>query len=311
MFLRILYLFVGIFYGSNVFSCDRLWMDSGYFCYGEDEDYSKNQFFYNLYHYNQTAAEEIRNETAETEQGNRLKVKLFAFYETDNYRNYTEHEIPLCFISGWRDRNLDSQKFFSLGDAYSHYVDFNNSSKNLSKIGLKKLVQDSPGSFVETLIGDFRQRGLKIDEFSTRQNDPNKQLVGPIFNHQNYSHSEQAFFSYVYHKSNSSFIYSDIPKSLLVNMVSYHPPCEYCYRSINTLLSDDLNIFKERFITRIFPNIVGSDNFTTDQLENDDPLIKNSISSIKTHVLFSSADINPTQSFDVFTQNPTFINSRF
>lgn len=306
MFLRILYLFVGILYGSNVFSCDRLWMDSGYFRYGEDEDYSKNQFFYDLYTYNQIAAEEIRNETID--QRNRLKIKLFAFYEENNYDNYEEYELPLSFISGWRDATLDN-RFFSLGDAYSSSINFNNTTKNLSKIGLKKLVQDSPGSFVETLIDDFRQRGLKIDEFSTKQSDLNKQLVGPVFNHQNYSHSEQAFFSYVYHKFNSPFIYPDIPKSLLVNMVSYHPPCEYCYRSINTLLSDELNIFKERFIDRIFPNIW--DNFTIDQIKNDDPLIKNSISSIKTHVLFSSADINPIQSFDVFTQNPTFIDSRF
>lgn len=306
MFLRILYLFVGIFYGSNSFCCDRLWMDSSDFFYGKDGDYSKKQFFRDLYTYNQSAAEEIREATVD--QRNRLKIKLFAFYEENNYGSYEEYEVPLSFISGWRDATLDN-KFFSLGDAYSGDINFNDISKNLSKIGLKKLVQDSPGSFIKTLIDDFRQRGLKIDEFSTKQNDLNKQLVGPIFNHQNYSHSEQAFFSYVYHKSNSSFIYPDIPKSLLVNMISYHPPCEYCYRSINTLLSDDLNTFKERFITRIFPNIWN--NFTTEQLENDDPLIKNSISSIKTHVLFSSADINPIQSFDVFTQKPTFIDSRF
>ena len=31
---------------------------------------------------------------------NLMKVKLFAFYEKDDYRNYLEYEIPLIFLSG-------------------------------------------------------------------------------------------------------------------------------------------------------------------------------------------------------------------
>ena len=90
--------------------------------------------------------------------------------------------------------------------------------------------------------------------------------------------------------------------------MSYHPPCQICFRTSKLLIGEKNNNFKFKFLCRIFPNILN--NFTEEQYLSNNQLIEDCMNNIKIKILFGSCDINRAQSFDLFSDNPPFIGVR-
>ena len=100
------------------FNYEHLFMESGDF-FDADEEMNSNQFFLELYTYNHLIANEIRTKH-EKDSRNRLKAKLFAFYEDNNYKNYEQYEFQFYFISSW-DNDCNNEENVTLGDSYKNF----------------------------------------------------------------------------------------------------------------------------------------------------------------------------------------------
>jgi hypothetical protein len=243
---------------------------------------------------------------------NIMFVTLYAFH--DNY--YEQIDFPRIFESGWisdEDRNKVLKEFqpfngrtpFHLGDAYKAYNFFDlhsdvlkikrtSNDDFLSQAIIRYLDKKSRRqpynynqSFISKLLDDFRVRSINFD---TREDSSD-------FNHQNHSHTEQAFFSYVEHSLEKTFEGEALPKSILVNKVSYLPICDsgFCLKAIKTLLSDeDESNFKSSFVKKLFPKAYS---------KIGDSLWKSSMSNLKINLLFTSSDIASASDFDLINND--------
>lgn len=283
----------------------------------EDIEQKKRDFYQTLHLSNETLSRNIREykDGNPQETRNILSGSLYVFYDED-YNNLEKKEVSRIFLSGWLPTNVGNlnhhfgKEAFCLGNAYEPFSYFANASKILSikkTAGLHSLSQsikkskdfypnpDNPlirpreeevpfsSTFIHKLIEDFGTRDI---DFESGAN---------TYQHQNHAHTEQAFFSYIEHslKPEETFAKDDLPKSVLVNMVSYLPICSggFCLTAIKTLLSNEQ--FKYKFLKKIIPHA-----YTKHEADWGEQ-----IKNININLLYTSADLPPIPELSFIPQN--------
>jgi hypothetical protein len=283
----------------------------------------KREFFKQLQKANADTASMIRDFKEEHPKDSRniMVVNLYALY-ADNCAVIQEFVTPNIFVSGWLPvepiktstflKDLEEsfdKKPFCLGSAYQQYPLFNMHSKILAmrrKAGHQFLSADiqaeldkNPqnqnqyaGSFIDNLTQDFWIRRVNFD---TPREDQ------AVFDHQTCSHTEQAFFSYIARSEECDFgvfpqgniVNVSIPKSILVNMISYEPICSngHCLKSINTLLSTDRKYtFKSEFLKKVLPSAYEASQVKKDRWEEI-------VSRVNLNLLYTASELPPIDSF--------------
>lgn len=262
------------FFTISLWCCTVGYTSEGHFIHRDQfysldiSDLKKNPspFYSAVQEFNEKWSKDIRNYkiTNKKENRNILVASLYVFYD-DKYQEIEVREIDKIFFSGWLPTDKDDEKAFCLGSAYKNYPLFKDStdifklkktpSKSLSNVIESKLSSLKyeglyTDTFIYKLIQDFGMRNIDF-EFSGSDSSS-------VYNHQNHAHTEQAFFSYIEHSllREKAFLRKDVPKSVLVNMVSYLPICDtgFCLTAINSLISPENNVFKKTFLKKIMPN---------------------------------------------------------
>jgi hypothetical protein len=231
-------------------------------------DLKKNPspFYSGVQEFNEKWSKDIRKHKIANKKENRniLVASLYVFYD-DKYQDIEVKEIDKIFFSGWLPTEKDDERAFCLGSAYKNYPLFKDSTDIFK---LKKTLTKPLSNIIETKLPSFKYGGLYTDtfiykliqDFGMRSID--FEFSGSdsssVYNHQNHAHTEQAFFSYIEHSlpKEKAFLRKDVPKSVLVNMVSYLPICDtgFCLTAINSLISPESNVFKKTFLKKIMPN---------------------------------------------------------
>ena len=316
------FLLVFFYHFTVAYTSDGYFVHRDQFSLKDSDSEHKKNFYKSLQLSNEEKSQKIREYKSinQEELRNILLSSLYSFYD-DEYKDIERKEITRVFLSGWLPTDAKTvQEFFKkevfcLGSAYKEYKYFDNSTKILSikrKPGshfLSESIQDSThfhpyenpkkstrdevkyeDTFIYKLIQDFSMRGI---DFETPQ--------GSIYNHQNHAHSEQAFFSCIQNSlvSEEIFAREDIPKAILVNIVSYLPTCsmEFCLTSIKTLLCDDH--FKYKFLQKIINNLYKKHE------KNWSDLIK----EISINIIFTSSNLPPAQNVGFIEQNGILFKS--
>ena len=70
----------------------------------------------------------------------------------------------MIFLSGWRLEE-DELRYFSLGHAYHYFENYNIISDIMAKTGIKKMMRQKYGSFIEQLVTDFSDREIALVNF--------------------------------------------------------------------------------------------------------------------------------------------------
>jgi hypothetical protein len=288
-----------------------------------DGSIEKKGFYTSLQSLNDSKTKTIRDykEKYKDETGNILLSSLYLFYD-EEYKEFEKKEISKVFLSGWlpptnvKDLQDSMQKeAFCLGSSYEKYPYFSNASKILSikrKPGHNSLSQSIKESgdfhpntkplvrerddityentFVYKLIEDFSVRGIEFES-----------VGGATYQHQNHAHTEQAFFSYIEHSltAEDTFNKADIPKAILVNMVSYLPTCSggFCLTAIKNLLSSEQ--FKYKFLKKVIPNVYQKNERNWSEL----------IKTININLLYTSSDLPLSDELDFIRQNGMLFKS--
>jgi hypothetical protein len=333
LLLRFLLLFFCCFqlaYAADV--SEEYFVHRDQFVLNDNEGEQKKSFYQQLQHSNEAQSQKIRGYKSKypEERRNILLVSVHAFYD-DHYEDYETKENSRVFLSGWlpineRSRNAEDirnvQDFFEkepfcLGSAYKEYLYFDNATKILNikrkegQSSLSQSIQESPDFHpYEGAKKSPRDRGSVqfektfisklIDDFGKR--DINFELPGgDVYNPQNHAHSEQAFFSCVLNSLTIHEIFTreDIPKSILVNMVSYLPICNtgFCLAAIKALLSS--NQFKSQFFQKIMPKLY--EKHQGDWMDV--------IKDIRINLMFTSSDLPSSPDVNFTTQNGILFRS--